>query len=67
VEREIKRLEAQAESDDKKEEEKREDIMLRHNKASEYVQGRLTQRSGFFSRALGFSHFLGCGCTMLVF
>lgn len=50
MEREMKRLEDQAASDDKKEEEKREDIMLRHNKASEYVQGRLTQRSGFFTR-----------------
>lgn len=51
MEREMKRLERQAASDDLKEEEKREDIMLRHNKASEYVQGRLTQRSGFFTRA----------------
>lgn len=51
IEREMKRLEAQAEADDKKEQDKREDIMLRHNKASEYVQGRLTQRSGVFARA----------------
>lgn len=51
MEREMKRLEEQTASDDKKEEEKREDIMMRHNKASEYVQGRLTQRAGFFTRA----------------